>query len=143
MSANDEIDLAALYRRKLTAERWCALRQEVLRRAQAARTQALRDVAEGIRSAAAELAAAAWSLVRNWRKAHAVRRERKAAIRALAALDDRTLRDIGLGRSEIESAVYDPERQMARNLAVMRHHARAGRPATRTGRTHPIEKSAA
>jgi uncharacterized protein YjiS (DUF1127 family) len=143
MRANDEIDLAALYGRKLTAEQWNALRQEVLQRAQAARTQALRDVADGIRSTAAELAAAAWSLVGNWWKAHAVRRERKAAIRALAALDDRSLRDIGLGRSEIWSAVYDPERSMARNLAVTRHRVRACKPAMSARCNQPVHKSAA
>ena len=72
MSANDEIDLAALYGRKLTAEQWNALRQEVLQRAQAARTQALRDVADAIRSTAAQLATALEqhhahkALARNW-----------------------------------------------------------------------------
>jgi uncharacterized protein YjiS (DUF1127 family) len=36
-------------------------------------------------------------------------RRRKAAFTALSALDDRALRDIGLRRREIFSAVYRPE----------------------------------
>ena len=36
-------------------------------------------------------------------------RRRKAAFTALSALDDRALRDIGLRRGEIFSAVYRPD----------------------------------
>jgi uncharacterized protein YjiS (DUF1127 family) len=61
-------------------------------------------------------------------QAYAIRRERRAAVRALSALDDRMLRDIGLGRSEIESVICDPERLMARDPAFARSQriARAG-----------------
>ena len=47
----------------------------------------------------AEVFAACWH-------AYARRRERTAAVRELRALDDRSLRDIGINRSEIESIVY-------------------------------------
>src|SRR5215470_2093380 len=143
MSANDEIDFAALYGRKLTAEQWNAIKQQILHRARVARAQALRDMAGGILATGLQLAAGARRVLGNLRKAYAVRRERNAAIRALWALDDRSLRDIGLGRSEIWSAVYDPERSMARNLAVTRHRARAARPATSAGCRQPVQKSAA
>jgi uncharacterized protein YjiS (DUF1127 family) len=44
-------------------------------------------------------------LKREW-QAYRTRRAQRATVRALRDLDDATLRDIGLGRSEIESVVY-------------------------------------
>jgi uncharacterized protein YjiS (DUF1127 family) len=44
-------------------------------------------------------------LAKSW-SAYAEARKRQAAIADLHALDDRSLRDIGLHRSEIEWAVY-------------------------------------
>ena len=46
--------------------------------------------------------------------AYWVGRARRTTVLMLQALDDHTLRDIGLGRSEIESAVYgqDGERRL-------------------------------
>src|SRR5712691_7288550 len=143
MGANDEIDLVVSDGRKLTPEQWDRLKQHVLRQAQVARAQALRDVADGIRATGLELAAGARDIVRSWWKAYALRRERRAAIRALSALDDRSLRDIGLGRSEIESVVYDPERVTARTLAVARYRAHAARPAKNAASNQPVQKSAA
>ena len=143
MCANGDIDFAAFDGRKLTAERWDRLKQDVLRRAHAARAQALRAVADGIRATGLELAAGARDVFRSWWKAYALRRERRAAVRDLSALDDRSLRDIGLGRSEIESVVYDPERLTARNLAVARYRTSAARPATSAGCKQPVQKSAA
>jgi uncharacterized protein YjiS (DUF1127 family) len=53
------------------------------------------------------------------RAAHAwaERRRRRATVDTLMALDDHTLRDIGLDRSEIYSAVYRP-------LGLRRPHGR-------------------
>ena len=68
---------------KRTPEQWDRLKQQVLHRARAARAQALRDVAGGILAAGLQLAAGARRVLGNLRKAYAVRRERKAAIRAL------------------------------------------------------------
>jgi uncharacterized protein YjiS (DUF1127 family) len=137
MGADDDIDLAARVGRKLTPKQWEELKQRILRRAQAARARALRDIASGTRAMVLELAAGARDLIRNWSNAYAVRRERRAAIRELSALDDRSLRDIGLGRSEIESAVYDPERLTARNLAVARYQILAAMPGQTAGSRQP------
>jgi uncharacterized protein YjiS (DUF1127 family) len=52
-----------------------------------------------------------------WR-AYALRRERRAAARELHALDDRTLRDIGVSRSEIEWVVRGPHWTRARDVAI-------------------------
>lgn len=113
--------------RRLTAEEWVALKRHVTERAQDARSQAFRDLADGVLRLARRTweaarvlggravgaAGARWSAYRLWR-------ERRAAIRALGALDDRMLKDIGLGRSEIASAIHDPERLAARALAAGR-----------------------
>ena len=45
-----------------------------------------------------------------WRARLAARRRVGATVRALSVLDDRTLHDLGLGRSEVISAALDSER---------------------------------
>jgi len=53
------------------------------------------------------------SLRHLWR-AYWARRARRASILLLSSLDDRTLADIGLARSEIEAVVHDRSRQRMR-----------------------------
>jgi uncharacterized protein YjiS (DUF1127 family) len=80
--------------------------QLVIRDAQAARAQAPHDLGgAGLRAlqAAARGAAAIIRLLAkagNWWRTYTIRRARIAAVRELHALDDRTLSDIGVSRSE-------------------------------------------
>ena len=86
--------------------------QHVIRHPQAARAQASHDLGGAgmrtLQAAAAIIRALAKVVIAaagKWWRAHTIRRARIAAIRELHALDDRTLRDIGVSRSEIEWVV--------------------------------------
>src|SRR5262245_9618242 len=88
--------------------------QLVIPDAQAARAQAPHDLGgAGLRAAAAGGGAAIIRLrakaviaeAGKWRRTYTIRRARIAAVRELHALDDRTLGDIGVSRSEIEWVV--------------------------------------
>ena len=86
---------------------------------------------------------AAAAASKQW-QAYALRRLRRAAVKELAALDDRTLKDLGLHRSEIESMVYRTDAAIApqRALPARRCPPAAGVGANR--RPAPsIERSAA
>jgi uncharacterized protein YjiS (DUF1127 family) len=111
-----DLDLPLFAGRRLTPEQWQHLADCVRTRAQVARARSLRGLFVKIPALARAIAVTLWAAVGNWWRAYALRRERRKAIRELRALDDRTLRDIGLGRSEIESVIYDPERLLAREL---------------------------
>jgi uncharacterized protein YjiS (DUF1127 family) len=94
--------------RRLTPEHWAELSRRVAREAHAARAQSLRNSLRALLGflrrlgVPGRLVAAA---AREWRIAYGTWLERRRAIRALGALDDRSLKDMGLHRSEIESAV--------------------------------------
>ena len=152
------IDGNALDYNRLTPEEWDRLRRQAVHRAHVARARALRDVIAGgvraLRTAAigALLGAAVETAVttaRKWWRAYSLRRERKAAVRELRALDDRTLRDIGVNRCEIEWVVYGQDATRLRDATSAANHSR--RRDARTGTTarpeqtrkHPITKSAA
>ena len=87
--------------------------QLVIRDAQAARAQAphdlggagLRTLQAAARGGAAIIRLPAKAVIAeagNWWRTYTIRRARIAAVRGLHALDDRTLSDIGVSRSEIE-----------------------------------------
>src|SRR5262249_42444469 len=105
MFANDE---NAFYYNGLTPDEWDRARQRIIGRAQAARARALRDLARAILRPVATLAAAVAATAGKWWRAYALRRERNAAVRELRALDDRTLKDIRVNRSEIQWVVGAP-----------------------------------
>ena len=127
---------------RLSPEEWDLLKRHVIEQAQDARGQAFRDLAVGVLSRSQAAARGALDAVRKRWRAYRLWRERRAAIRALGALDDRMLKDIGLGRSEIASAICDPERLAARALASARRPQRGARADTR-GRPKPVTKPAA
>jgi uncharacterized protein YjiS (DUF1127 family) len=95
--------------RLATPQEWQRFKRDAAEFAHEARGQAVRDLLGGVPRVLGNL----------W-KAYRLRRQRQAAIRELGALDDRMLRDIGLGRSEIPSAICDRERQLAREFGVAR-----------------------
>ena len=86
--------------------------QRVIRHPQAARAQASHDLGGAgmptLQAAAAiirALAKVVLAAAGKWWRTYNIRRAHIAAVRELHALDDRTLRDIGVSRSEIEWVV--------------------------------------
>jgi uncharacterized protein YjiS (DUF1127 family) len=84
--------------RRLTPEEQRQFVERIIAQAHAARSRAIYDLLMRIPAAAVAAVAAVW-------RAGAALIVRDRAIRDLSALDDRSLRDIGLNRSEIEAAV--------------------------------------
>ena len=82
--------------RDLTPEEWQRERQQILTRAQAARAGAMRELGSALLHP--------WQAVLAVVRAYARWRERREAVRELHALDDRSLRDIGISRSQIKGA---------------------------------------
>jgi uncharacterized protein YjiS (DUF1127 family) len=158
MSTCDEIGFGTFRGRRLTGEQWDHFKAC----ARGARAQALRDMIGGVASSLRDalpseagpvraLASRAEAALHRWWRAYVERRRRRAAIRELRALDDRILKDIGLGRSEIESVIHDPQRLLARKRAVARscqcaaHAGTSAAPSAASKRMTPrlIDRSAA
>jgi uncharacterized protein YjiS (DUF1127 family) len=94
----NQTDQAEIKGYRLTPERWEFIRRDVLTRAREARAQSLREIGRWV---GAQVAAAARRVIeayRSWRR-------RQAAVFELGSLDDRSLRDLGINRSEIQSVV--------------------------------------
>jgi len=98
------------------------------------------------------LRTAAWTVAATagkWWRAYALRRERNAAVRELHALDDRTLKDLGVNRSEIEWVVWGQDATRLRDATIAANRrqrgarAGSGMPAKPRQSTEHIKKHAA
>jgi uncharacterized protein YjiS (DUF1127 family) len=120
---------------ELTYQQWERRKRQIIRSAQVARAQALRGlvgaVLRGLRTAAWAVAATAGK----WWRAYALRRERNAAVRELHALDDRTLKDIGINRSEIEWVVDGQDATRLRDATIAANRSRRRDPTASTAMT--------
>ena len=138
MFVHDENDF---YYNGLAPGEWDKARARIIRRAESARAQALRDLAgvvlRPLRSAAWAVAATAGS----WWRAYALRRERNAAVRELRALDDRTLKDIGVNRCEIEWVVDGHDDTRLKDATIAANRSRRRDPAAGTGMTSKPQPS--
>ncbi len=88
---------------RMTPEQQHRVRRLIVAQAELARVRALRELLGRPLRLLWHAACLPWH-------AAAKARARKRAMRELRALDDRSLRDIGLGRSEIEAAVRGTRR---------------------------------
>jgi uncharacterized protein YjiS (DUF1127 family) len=103
---------------ELTCDQWERRRQQIIRRAQATRARALRGLLDAVLRGLRTAACAAFAAAGNWWRAYIRRRERNAAVRELRALDDRTLKDIGINRSEIEWVVDGQDATRLRDATI-------------------------
>jgi uncharacterized protein YjiS (DUF1127 family) len=146
--------------KNLTSDQWERTRRRIISRAEAARAQALRDlfaaVLHGLRTAVSggaaftrAVAEAVVATAGKWWRAYAFWRERKAAARELHALDDRTLKDLGVNRSEIEWVVWGQDATRLRDATIAANRrqrcarAGSGMPAKPRQSTEHIKKHAA
>jgi uncharacterized protein YjiS (DUF1127 family) len=63
------------------------------------------------------LVVCATEMLARWRRNHRHQKLRLQTVARLRALDDRTLKDIGIERSEIESVVYDSSGERRRSMS--------------------------
>jgi uncharacterized protein YjiS (DUF1127 family) len=107
----------AFRRRNLEPAAWDRCRDEIVRSARHARARTVRALlarslsamcnsAETVRDLAFVLATRAAAAAARWSDAYMTWNSNRRAVRELHALGDRTLKDFGIHRSEIESVVY-------------------------------------
>jgi uncharacterized protein YjiS (DUF1127 family) len=144
--------------RRLSPEQWERRKQWIIQRAHEDRARAvgelarrlgvaLRSVAESGRDLAQSLASRLAATAGRWASDYAVWRNRRQAVRELAALDDRVLKDLGIHRSEIELVIYGRDSQQATEgkVTALLFHKPYDRPTTapKPAKKPSIEKSAA
>ena len=134
-------DENAFYYNGLTPQEWERARQRIVHRAEAARAQALREIAGAVlrplRTAARAVAATAGK----WWRAYALHRERNAAVWELRALDDRTLKDIGINRCEIDWVVDGRDDTRLKDATIAANRSRRRDPAAGTSMTSKPQPS--
>ena len=118
---------------ELTYEQWERRKQQIIRRAEVARAQALRGLVGAVLRGLCTAAWAGAATAGKWWRAYALRRERNAAVRELHGLDDRTLKDIGINRSEIEWVVGGQDDTRLRDASIAANRSRRRDPAAGTG----------
>ena len=106
MCESRKFHLSASAWRQMTIEQQVNVRRMIVAQARLARARALRKPWSDLVEVLERALAAGWRAVALWHK-------RRRAVQELRALDDRSLRDIGLGRSEIECAVRGCKRRAA------------------------------
>jgi len=141
--------------RQLSPEQWERSRQEIIQRANEARARVVRDLVRGLfrsmaesgRDLARSVTFQALTMAGRWIRGYANWLKRRQAVRALAALDDCALKDIGIHRSEIEAVVdgRDLKRKSECEVSAPLSHQRCHRPITRAKfpTKQPIRKNAA
>jgi len=118
---------------ELTHDQWERRRQQIIRRAEAARVRALRGLVDAVLHGLRTAARAAFAAAGNCWRAYIRRRERSAAVRELRALDDRTLKDIGINRSEIEWVVDGEDATRLRDATITANRSRRRDPTPTAG----------
>ncbi len=106
MDPNDEFYFLTFEHQPLTPEQMDRLQREAVRAAKQARAQAVRRMLHAIARSPRAIVRYGLDTIGRWWTAYVGWRERRAAVKELGGLDDRTLKDLGLHRSEIESVVY-------------------------------------
>jgi uncharacterized protein YjiS (DUF1127 family) len=145
-------DENTFYYNGLTPQEWERARQRIVHRAEAARAQALRDLAGAVLRPLRAAAGAALATIRTlatavaatagkWWRAYALRRERNAAARELRALDDRTLKDIGINRCEIDWVDDGRDDTRLKDATIAANRSRRRDPAAGTGMTSKPQPS--
>jgi uncharacterized protein YjiS (DUF1127 family) len=118
---------------ELTHDQWERRRQQIIRRAEAARARALRGLVDAVLRGLRAAAGAVFAVAGNCWRAYIHRRERNAAVRELRALDDRTLKDIGINRSEIEWVVDGEDATRLRDATIAANRSRRRDPTAGAG----------
>src|SRR5262249_19312738 len=109
MRESDELYFLRFEHRPLSPDQWEKIERYAISRAQAERAEARRRVVRAIAAGWRAAARGGRKMAAKWGNGFARWRERRAAVRGLSGLDDRTLKDLGLHRSEIESVIYGRE----------------------------------
>ena len=136
MHNRDEFYFLRFEHRPLTPKQMDRLQREFVREGKQARAQAVRSMLGALVRSLRSAGNAGYDAIRRGWGAYTVWCERRAAVKELGALDDRTLKDLGLHRSEIESVIYGRGSSEASpaNAAAVFFHKPYARPSGKTMR---------